>query len=88
MRVPNTLDEFLWDKRHISGWVPVDLQRELDPADPHWQFCAIVTAIFIFVPAYYEVYPRIRGLELASKNQQVVTEVVAKVTNEKNKVKK
>ena len=36
VHVPSTLDGLLWDKRHVSGWVPVDLRRGLDPADPHW----------------------------------------------------
>ena len=36
VHVSSTLDGLLWDKRHVSGWVPVDLRRELDLADPHW----------------------------------------------------
>ena len=66
IHIPYTLEELSWEKRHVSGWVPVEMRRELTGfdlnADPHWVFCATITAMFIGIPAYWEVYKKTKWL--------------------------
>ena len=58
--MPTCLSGLFWEKRHIDGWVPVDMQT--GGFDAHWIYYVLITALFIGLSGYYDVYRRVHWL--------------------------
>ena len=60
IHIPTSFSGLFWDKRHISGWVDVEMISA--SYDWHWLYWVLIHIIFISLSAYYDVYRRIAWL--------------------------
>ena len=66
--MPTCISGLYWQKRHIEGWVQVDMQTA--SYDGHWIYYVLITGLFLGLSAYYDVYRRVHWLtEFVEKSE-------------------
>ena len=66
--LPTCLTGLFWEKRHIDGWVQVDMKSA--SFDAHWVYYVLITMLFIGLSGYYDVYRRVHWLtEFVEKSE-------------------